>query len=198
MNMTEILPHSTKVANGGQMDNISAKKKTLACKVFLIGMPGAGKTYWSNILKKKLKLPVYDLDTVVEVMDDRSIPEIFSDEGEDYFRKAETKMLHLFSEKKQFILATGGGAPCYNNNMQWMNKNGVTIWINEPIEVLCNRIESEIGQRPLLNNSKDEELKKVLEEKLQERLPFYEMAAYKLCGTNITESNFVEIIKQHA
>ena len=198
MNMTEILPVSTKIAKGGPIDNVSFKMKMLGCKIFLIGMPGAGKTYWSNILKKKLKLPVYDLDYVIEVMDDRSIPEIFDEEGEDYFRKAETKMLHLFSEKKQFILATGGGTPCHSNNIQWMNNNGITIWINEPLEVLCERIENDTDHRPLLNSLKGEELKRILEEKLQERSSYYEMASYKLCNTNITESNFMEIIKQNA
>ncbi len=192
--MTEILPFSSNEAK----TSTSGKIKNLACKIYLVGMPGAGKTYWSQILKKKLKLPIYDLDTVVEVMDDRSVAEIFAEDGEDYFRKVETKMLHLFSEKKQFILATGGGAPCHDNNMQWMNNHGITIWIDEPVDVLYNRITTAPESRPLFMKMEGDKLKNFLQEKLHERLPYYEMATYKLGGANITESNFVEIIKQHA
>lgn len=172
-------------------------KKVATYKIILIGMPGSGKSYWGKILNKKFKLPFYDLDSIIEVMDDRTIVEIFEQEGEDYFRKVETKMLHLFEEKKQFILSTGGGAPCYGNNLQWMNNNGITIWLDEPVEVLCNRIESDAGSRPLFKNLQGESLKNKVIQLLEERKPFYEQAQHKLSGNHISEPNFVQILNQY-
>src|SRR3954454_1788630 len=104
-------------------------------KVFLVGMMGSGKSYWAQKLKKKLKVPAYDLDALIEMMEEKTVGEIFEEDGEEYFRKAEAKMLRLFSEKKQFILSCGGGTACYNDNMEWMNKQGITIWLNEPVEI---------------------------------------------------------------
>ena len=196
--MSELLQASARPISNDQNSISPNKKKLMAVKIFLLGMPGAGKSYWSNFLKKKLKLPFYDLDTLVEVMDDRTVGEIFNEDGEGYFRKAETKMLHLFSEKKQFILATGGGTPCHGNNMEWMNRNGITIWIDESIDVLCQRLLNESDQRPLLKYMDGKQLRNYLEETLKERKPFYENAMNKLSGADITESNFVEIIKKYA
>jgi shikimate kinase len=81
-------------------------------KIFLLGMMGAGKTFWAEKLKKKLKIPAYDLDSLVEMMEEKTIAEMFAEDGEDFFRKAEAKMLRMFKEKKSFILSTGGGTPC--------------------------------------------------------------------------------------
>lgn len=192
-------------ATAPSADDGKAKKSTLTGikndsleKVFIVGMPGSGKTFWGCMLNKKLKLPAYDLDTLIEGITEKSIVEIFAEDGEEYFRKAETNMLHLFAEKNQFILSTGGGTPCYNNNMQWMNKNGITIWINEPIEVLHQRLITEKEQRPLMQNMDDSSLKTYLQQKLEERQHFYELATYKITGNNISETNFTEIIKRHA
>src|SRR5215210_6739890 len=91
-------------------------------KIFLIGMMGSGKTYWAEKLKKNLKIPAYDLDSLIEMMEEKTVSEIFEEDGEEYFRKSESKMLHLFAEKKHYILSCGGGTACYNDNMKWMNK----------------------------------------------------------------------------
>ena len=167
-------------------------------KIFLIGMPGSGKSHWGQVLRKKLQFPFYDLDNIVEVMEENTVTEIFAEKGEEYFRKAETKMLRLFSDKKQFILATGGGTPCTANNMQWMNKTGITIWINEPLAVLEERILIEKENRPLFAGKNKKEIGSILEQKLAERKQFYELATYKVDGIKISEERLLEIIKQHA
>jgi shikimate kinase len=141
-------------------------------KVFLLGMMGAGKTHLCKLLAKKLKVGGYDLDTLIEAMDERAVCEIFAQDGEEYFRKQETKMLKLFGEKKAFVLATGGGTPCFFDNMQWMNKQGITIWIDEPVDILVERLIPEKAQRPLIANFSDEQLKRFLENKLAERKGF--------------------------
>lgn len=167
-------------------------------KIFLIGMMGAGKTYWAEKLKKKFKVPAYDLDSLVEMMEEKTIEEIFREDGEDYFRKAEAKMLRLFAEKKQFILSVGGGTACYNDNMTWMNKQGITIWLDEPVETLAERLTKEKAHRPLIKDLKDDELEAFLAKKLEERTPFYSEAKYKVGGSKLSETAFAKILKEHA
>ncbi len=167
-------------------------------KIFLIGMMGSGKSYWAEKLKKKLKVPAYDLDSLVEMMEEKSIQEIFAEDGEEYFRKAEAKMLRLFAEKKQFIVSCGGGTACYHDNMKWMNKQGITIWIDEPVEIITERLSKEKSHRPLIKDLDDEQLNHFLEKKLEERFSFYEQSAYRLSGDRLTESSFSKILKEHA
>lgn len=167
-------------------------------KVFLVGMMGSGKSYWAEKLKKKLKVPAYDLDGLVEMMEEKTIKEIFEEDGEDYFRKAEAKMLRLFSEKKQFILSVGGGTACYNDNIKWMNKQGITIWIDEPVEVLSERLAKEKSHRPLIKDLDDEALGQFLTDKLQERNSFYEQCTYRITGKELSENTLAKLIKEHA
>src|ERR1700755_1267278 len=94
--------------------------KTDRMKIFIIGLMGAGKTYRTKKLAKKLKTGGYDLDFLIESHEERSIAEIFAEDGEDYFRKTEAKVLRWFNEKKMFVLATGGGTPCHLDNMHLM------------------------------------------------------------------------------
>ncbi|MBI2282492.1 MAG: shikimate kinase [Bacteroidetes bacterium] len=167
-------------------------------KIFLIGMMGTGKTYWCKKLAKKLKVGGYDLDFLIESNEERSIAEIFAESGETYFRRAESKILHWFKDKKSFVLATGGGTPCYHENMQWMNEQGITIWIDEPVDTLLQRLKPEKEHRPLIKALSDEELKQFLTEKLVQRYPFYHQATYHLKGDMISDAGFAKIIKQHA
>lgn len=167
-------------------------------KIFLIGMMGSGKTYWAEKLKKKLKIPAYDLDSLVEMMEEKTVAEIFEENGEEYFRQAEAKMLRLFAEKKQFILSCGGGTACYNDNMQWMNNEGITIWINEPIKTLTQRLLRGKSHRPLIKDLDEVGLKDFLERKLEQREVFYNQAMHTLSKENINENAFTAILKEYA
>lgn len=167
-------------------------------KIFLIGMMGSGKSYWAEKLKKKLAILAYDLDALVEMMEERTIAEIFEEDGEEYFRRAEAKMLRLFAEKKQFILSCGGGTACYHDNMKWMNKHGITVWLDEPVETLTERLIKEKDHRPLIKNLDDTSLKNFLNKKLQERESFYSQAAYRLSSDNLNENAFTKILREYA
>ncbi len=167
-------------------------------KLFLIGMMGSGKTYWAEKLKKKSKIPAYDLDALVEMMEEKTVAEIFEEDGEEYFRKAEAKMLRLFAEKKQFILSCGGGTACYNDNMKWMNIHGITIWLDETAETLAERLSKEKSTRPLIKHLDDNALKDFLNKKLKEREVFYSQATYRLCEENLNEKAFSKVLKEYA
>lgn len=167
-------------------------------KIFLLGMMGAGKSYWAKKLAKKLKCGCYDLDFLVESHEEKTITELFADEGEEYFRKTEAKVLRWFAEKKTFVLATGGGTPFYHDNMEWMNKHGITIWIDEPVETIFSRLQTEKQHRPAISQLDDEALMQFIRDKLAERSPYYSQSRYHLQEDNITETAFSKILKENA
>lgn len=160
-------------------------------------MMGSGKSYWKQHLAKMLKTGGYDLDFIIEAQEEKSISELFNEDGEKYFRATEAKLLRWFAEKKMFVLATGGGTPCFHENMKWMNEQGITIWIDEPIEVLTERLLKEKSHRPLISNLDEAGINDFLTNKYNERKQFYSQATHHLKGSAINLKNFKKIIKQH-
>ena len=163
-------------------------------RIFLIGMMGSGKSYWCKQLSGKLKCGGYDLDFLIESSEEKNIAEIFAEDGEAYFRKTEAKVLRWFGEKKIFVLATGGGTPSFHENMEWLNKNGTTVWIDETIEVLAERLKPEKEHRPLIKNLTDDELKDFLYEKLEERKQYYAHAKIHLKEKDLELKKILSIV----
>lgn len=166
-------------------------------KIFLIGMMGSGKSYWAKKIAKWNKCVGYDLDDLIEMNEEKSISEIFTEDGEDAFRKTEAKILRWFKDKKKFVIATGGGSPCFHDNMHWMKKEGVVIWLDESIEVLVSRLTAEKAKRPLVANLDENEIAKFVQEKLIERNPIYQQANYRLTTDEIKEANLKKLILKH-
>jgi shikimate kinase len=169
-----------------------------ADKIFLIGMMGSGKSYWAQKMAKWNKSVGYDLDALIEMNEEKTVAEIFNEDGEDYFRKAEAKILRWFKEKKKFIIATGGGTPCFHENMHWMKKEGIVIWLDESVEVLVKRVSPEKNQRPLIAKLTDAEIAAFIEDKLVERHSFYAQANYRLTSDQINEAGLKKLIVKHA
>jgi shikimate kinase len=163
-------------------------------KIFLVGLMGSGKSYWTKQLAKKLKTGGYDLDDLIEVKEEKTIAEIFTEDGEDYFRKVESTVLKWFAEKKTYVLATGGGAPCFFDNMAWMNKQGITIWLDEPLTAIAARLAPEKAHRPLIAKLSDSELIAFLEKQRADRLPFYSAAQIHLQDGEITSDSFKKVL----
>lgn len=166
-------------------------------KIFLIGMMGSGKSYWAKKIAKWNKCVGYDLDELIEMNEEKTIAELFSEDGEDAFRKIEAKILRWFKEKKKFVIATGGGTPCFYDNMNWMKKEGIVIWLDESIEVLVSRLIAEKAKRPLIANLDDEQISKFIQEKLVERNPIYQQAHYRLSSDEIKEASLKKLILKH-
>lgn len=159
--------------------------------IFLIGFMGSGKSHEGSLLSQQLGLPFIDLDKWIEEKDDETIAAIFNNKGEEYFRLRERdaikEVYHSLSDKSQHnldfsgfkgIVATGGGAPCFFDNMEWMNQHGITIWLDLPIDILVERLKKEKLKRPLLANKNDDELNEFIAAKLKERSPFYSRATF--------------------
>ncbi len=166
-------------------------------RIFLLGMMGSGKSHWAQRIAEKTNMDWMDLDQQIEKDTSMTIKEIFAANGEEYFRGKEKDALHELSAYDNIIIATGGGTPCFHNNMQWMNEHGITIWIDEPVDVLAERLKKEKEQRPLIKDLSDEDLHEFLSRKLAERSPFYLQAQHHLKGSNISEHSFAEILKSH-
>lgn len=133
---------------------------------------GSGKTYWGRLWAANHGLDFFDLDAVIEAEEGRSISAIFEEKGEDYFRVTESRLLKNFAFKNNFLMACGGGTPCYYDNMQWMIENGTTLFLSASPKFLAERMEGD-SSRPLLKAMSPVELLAFIEQKLVEREPFY-------------------------
>ena len=147
-------------------------------KITLVGYMGSGKTTVGKHLANALNLPFIDLDSCISKQYGASIPSIFSAKGEVYFRQIETQTLkELFENNKQFVLATGGGTPCYGNNMALILAQSVTVYLNVTPDVLCQRLFNKRHTRPLIAHlSTEDELDTFIKKHLFERRFFYEQA----------------------
>ncbi|MBG8556192.1 shikimate kinase [Hymenobacter guriensis] len=150
-------------------------------RLFLIGMPGAGKTTLGRALALRGGLPFLDLDEEIVRQEQRSVAEIFSAEGEAYFRAVEARLVRqLIEQHPQLVLATGGGAPCFHDTMDALLASGVTVWLDVPVPELVARLHRAAAARPLLAALPDEQaLKQRLTETIAARRGFYSRAALR-------------------
>ena len=163
-------------------------------KIFLVGMMGVGKSHWAAKWARKLNVPHYDLDEIIEKEQGIPITEIFSQKGEKAFREMESQALRQVGAGASFVMATGGGAPCEPGNMEFMNAAGITIWLDEPVEIITGRLRQGRDQRPLVRKLADHELKDYITSKLAERSPYYSQAKYRLSGKEISNKTLEQII----
>lgn len=138
-------------------------------------------------MSKKLQLPFFDLDDVIEEQQGKSITAIFEEMGEEHFRMLEKDSLYLLTESHEnFVMACGGGAPCFFNNIDYMKSRGITVWINCTADSLYNRLVKEKEKRPLVKAIPDEELKSFIVKKYADRKIFYQQAAVILAEESLT------------
>src|SRR5689334_5367627 len=138
---------------------------------------GSGKTHWGRQLSQKLKFPFFDLDEQICSHAGKSIISIFAEDGEEHFRVLEKEVLHIITESHDsFVMACGGGAPCFFNNIEYMNNAGTTVWINTALEIIYNRLITEKNIRPLISSFSDEELKRFIIRKYADRRIYYQQA----------------------
>jgi shikimate kinase len=165
-------------------------------KIFLIGFMGSGKTHWGRLMAEKLQLPFFDLDSVITETEGKTISDIFAEKGEEFFRYREKEILEeLVNSQEEFILSSGGGTPCFFNNIEFMKKNGQVIWLNTSIEILKQRLLRERMSRPLIRNIGEAELKAYIIRKLSERKMYYEQADVMVNEEGILLEPLIELLK---
>jgi shikimate kinase len=155
-------------------------------KILLLGYMGSGKSVTGKLLAEQLGIMFYDLDELIENRLEISIPEIFRQKGEIYFRKIEHQVFHeLIHNNETFVLSLGGGTPCYaNNHLLLSGTNTVSVYLNASIDTLYSRLASERNKRPLIANLNDYAFKEYIAKHLFDRSYFYNQATFRLLVNN--------------
>jgi shikimate kinase len=168
-----------------------------AAHIVLVGLPGSGKSTMGKKLSDRLGYPFIDLDMVVEEKEGMSVPQLFSKKGEEYFREVESNCLRALLEAEQsFVLATGGGAPCFFNNMERIQQQTCSVYLEVSFEELALRLFAEgVVSRPLLQGvATQQELVPFLKEKFTYRLAYYQKA--KLHFRNAAGAKTEDLLKE--
>src|SRR5215203_3732178 len=165
-------------------------------KIFLAGFPGSGKTFLGKAAAEQLGIPFFDLDATIVAETGSSVHEIFKLKGEDFFRKKESEILRTFSSKKKVLIALGGGTPCFGNNMEWMNENGLTVYLEATAAFLYHRLVKEKKSRPLIAHLTDIELMIYITETLVARSPFYRQSKITINAETCTVAKLVASIRK--
>src|SRR5690606_30899570 len=164
-------------------------------KIFLIGMPGSGKTTLGRQLADRLSIDFVDLDAEIEKEEGKAISEIFASSGHDYFRLVESRLLRTWAASTgSFVMSTGGGAPCFHDGITLINKYGVSIFLDCPVQVLFERVRKN-RERPLLHTEDEGGILKRLETMRDERLKCYHQA--KIVLTDPSLESLLQSLRPH-
>ncbi|MGI9525484.1 MAG: shikimate kinase [Weeksellaceae bacterium] len=163
-------------------------------KICLTGYMGSGKTTIGKALSLKTHVPFIDLDEYIEIKEKQSIPEIFKNRGEIYFRKIENQYLKELLTRESLILSTGGGTPIFYNSMDSINASMVSFYLQNSPAGLAERLMKEKSKRPLIQHLKDEELTEFIAKHLFERNQFYRQSHYIIATQEKSIENLVEEI----
>ncbi|HZJ80040.1 MAG TPA: shikimate kinase [Dysgonamonadaceae bacterium] len=145
-------------------------------RVFLVGYMGVGKTTIGKLLSKELGVQFIDLDKYIESRYRKTVPDIFAEKGEEKFRMIEREMLREVATFQDVLISTGGGTPCFFDNMDLMNQHGVTVYIKASAKQLVSRLLASKGVRPIIQGKSPEELKDFVTTHLAEREEYYSKA----------------------
>ncbi len=147
-------------------------------KVFLLGLPGSGKSTMGRQLAAGLSLPFVDLDEEIERETGRSVQLIFKESGESFFREEEARVLREWcASATDFVMATGGGTPCFHDNLATINQVGASVFLDVPARIIVERIlKTDLSSRPLFAGVRPENLKEAIEFMRTQRMPFYRQA----------------------
>jgi len=165
--------------------------------IFLIGYMGSGKTTLGKKLANRLELPFIDTDEEIVKQIGMSITDYFGQHGEDAFRELERKQLRKFADNAA-VISTGGGAPCFFDNMEWIKTNGYAVYLQMSPKALFDRLsQSKLHKRPILIGKSPEELRLFIEEKLTEREPYYTQAHLTIDQLNTSVETLADLINEH-
>lgn len=165
-------------------------------RIYLIGYMGCGKSTLGRRLSEYLELQFADMDNYIEERNYKTIPQIFAEDGEAEFRKKERNALEELSEFTDIVIATGGGAPCFFDNIDLMNKTGKTIYLNIHPKILADRLLKSKTERPLIKGKSREELVAFIDETLSKRNKFYTQAEYQITQADMDLEDIKEMLAE--
>ncbi len=168
--------------------------------IFLIGYMAAGKSTLGRYAARLLGREYVDLDRYIEARYRHTIPELFATRGEDGFREIERNMLHEVGEFDNLLIATGGGTPCFYDNIDYMNRQGIVVFLSCTVDTICRRLSMSKNPRPLVIGKSTHELHEYVATMLSQRMPFYKQASYTFDANEYEHqealSQAVELLRQ--
>lgn len=145
-------------------------------RIYLVGFMGSGKSYTGKRIARELNWQFADLDDLLEAQMGMSIADYFRQQGEATFRQQESELLRQSIRFEKTVIACGGGTPCFFDNMDWINANGLSIYLNTDPHLIAQRLQSEMEKRPLLQGLSKEGLLSFVQEKIKPREVYYRKA----------------------
>ncbi len=165
-------------------------------KIYLIGFMASGKTTLGLKLAEKLGFSFIDLDDFLEKKYSKTIKMLFDISGEDYFRKIENEALREVSALEgDYVVASGGGTSCFYNSVDFMNKTGITIYLNVEVEELVSRLIQSKNDRPLLWGKTKSDLNDYILRVLNERKKYYEKAKITIDNKHLNVDSLASTLK---
>ena len=161
-------------------------------RILLIGFMAAGKTPLGKALARDLGLQFVDLDHYIESRYHSTVSQLFAERGEETFRQIERNMLHEVTEFEDVVISMGGGTPCFFDNMDYMNSQGTTVFLEASVDVIYTRLTIARVQRPLVTGKSPEELRQYISEMLEHRTPYYTRAQHTFCADHLENTCQVE------
>jgi shikimate kinase len=167
-------------------------------RIYLLGFMGVGKSHWGSIWAQHFQLNWIDLDQLIIQKTSSSIEDIFKEQGEMGFRKIEAACLRETNKMENALISVGGGTPCFEENMHWMNEHGTTIWLEASPQYLANRLAADTEKnRPLIAVLEETTLEKEIERLLIARIPFYQKAQHRLNAEQLDKNSIYKHLNQN-
>ncbi|MBX7108239.1 MAG: AAA family ATPase [Chitinophagales bacterium] len=166
--------------------------------IYLVGFMGSGKSTVGKQLAALLHYDFIDLDEYLQQQEGTTITQLFEEKGEAYFRERESEYLRRFDASKTQVVATGGGTPCFWENMEWMNQQGTTVYLKATPALLANRLRNEQSHRPLLRGKTGQEVFDYISGKLAEREKYYLSAKVITEAASLTGRKLLGVLQQKA
>jgi shikimate kinase len=163
--------------------------------IYIIGFMGSGKSTAGKKLASLLGWLFIDLDKKIEEYAGKTIPEIFSENGEEYFRNLEAQLLKSLESCTNTLISTGGGTPCYKDNMDFMLQTGLTLYLKLTPEELKTRLSGSKGERPLIKDIDKDNLLSFIVEKLANREKWYDRSEIIVTGINLDIKLLLSLVK---
>jgi shikimate kinase len=166
-------------------------------RIYLVGMPGSGKSTLGKALAHLMQYTFVDLDERIIRQEGMSIPEIFEQKGETYFRQAEQQALQATFKEQSILVATGGGAPCFFDNMDQINVYGTSILLNIPLSQIVARLipdKNKKNIRPLFAGKNKEQIQESLQQMWEKRFPFYQKAHLRITSSKTKPEKVLEML----
>lgn len=158
--------------------------------IYIVGYMASGKTTFGKALAGRLDVPFVDLDEFIEEHEGMAVSEIFAQKGEEGFRNIEKIRLREASQSHpNCVISCGGGTPCHFDNMEFLNQNGLTVFLETSTPVLISRLQDENAKRPLVAGMSDDEIRQKVLSQLCERLPHYMEAKLKWHGDDLEDAS---------